>query len=215
MQVVPVFLMSWLLLFVCTYAIPVGAEDFDPNNYYGSADPSGGAQNPNQDTIDQYNALRNNAVGDTDGSNGGSDTVYDYSAGDGTQPATSGDDSGMLAPADGVSGNSSSRNLSGDSSSRDLSGNSSSGDKRLLANPLKSRSIEEFILKIIDVLLVFALPIIVLYIMYAGYLFVTAQGDSGQISTARSALLWAVVGGVIVLGARVIVAVIQGTIQGF
>ena len=91
----------------------------------------------------------------------------------------------------------------------------SPGGSRELKNPLKSKSIEEFLLKIIDVLLVFALPIIVLYIMYAGYLFVTAQGDSGQISTARSALLWAVVGGVIVLGARVIVAVIQGTITAF
>lgn len=135
--------------------------------------------------------------------NGGSETIYDYNY-------TAGDVGGTDA-----SGNSTDRSLSGDSSGKDLSGNSSTGDKRLLANPLKSKSIEEFILKIIDVLLVFALPIIVLYIMYAGYLFVTAQGDSGQISTARSALLWAVVGGVIVLGARVIVAVIQGTIQGF
>lgn len=171
--------------------------------------------NPNQDTIDQYNALRSNTVGDSGATTYGSETIYDYTAGDGTQSVTSGDGDGMLAPVDGVSGNSSSRNISGDSSSRNLSGNSSSGDKKLLANPLKSRSIEEFILKIIDVLLVFALPIIVLYIMYAGYLFVTAQGDSGQISTARSALLWAVVGGVIVLGARVIVAVIQGTITAF
>lgn len=89
------------------------------------------------------------------------------------------------------------------------------GDTGKLSNPLQSQSIEEFILKIIDVLLVFATPIIMLYIMYAGYLFVTARGDSGQISTARSALLWAVVGGVIVLGARVIIAVIQGTIKAF
>lgn len=89
------------------------------------------------------------------------------------------------------------------------------GDTGKLSNPLQSKSIEEFILKIIDVLLVFAIPIIMLYIMYAGYLFVTAQGDSGQITTARSALLWAVVGGVIVLGAKVIVEVIQGTIKAF
>jgi hypothetical protein len=91
----------------------------------------------------------------------------------------------------------------------------SSGDSAKLTNPLKSQSIEEFLLKIIDVLLVFALPIIVLYIMYAGYLFVTAQGDSGQVSEARSALLWAVVGGVIILGAKVIVTVIQNTITAF
>lgn len=89
------------------------------------------------------------------------------------------------------------------------------GDSTRLENPLKVQSVEEFIIKIIDVLLVFALPIIILYIMYAGFLFVTAKGDSGQISTARSALLWAVVGGVIVLGAQIIISVIQGTITAF
>ncbi|MCR4285582.1 MAG: hypothetical protein NUW00_01675, partial [Candidatus Kaiserbacteria bacterium] len=47
----------------------------------------------------------------------------------------------------------------------------SGGDSTRLKNPLGIDSIEEFIIKIIDVLLVFALPIIILYIMYAGFLF--------------------------------------------
>ncbi|MCF7815575.1 MAG: pilin [Candidatus Pacebacteria bacterium] len=84
-----------------------------------------------------------------------------------------------------------------------------------LVNPLESKSIPELLLKIIDVLLVFAIPLIVLYIMYAGYLFVTARGNSEQISTARTALFSAIVGGVIVLGAKLIISVIQGTIQAF
>jgi hypothetical protein len=89
------------------------------------------------------------------------------------------------------------------------------GDSASLFNPLQSQTIPEFLLKIIDVLLVFALPLIILYIMYAGYLFVTAQGTPAKVSEARSALLWAVVGGVIVLGAKIIVGVIQGTITAF
>ena len=51
--------------------------------------------------------------------------------------------------------------------------------------------------------------------MYAGFLFVTARGDAAQISTARKALLWAVVGGVIALGAKLIIEVIQGTVDAF
>lgn len=82
----------------------------------------------------------------------------------------------------------------------------------VLVNPLGAKSISEFLLQIIDILLVFALPLIVLYIMYAGYLFVTARGNTEQISTARAALLWAVVGGVLVLGARIIISVIQDTV---
>lgn len=94
-------------------------------------------------------------------------------------------------------------------------GGDGAGGSGTLTNPLKSTSIQEFLLKIIDVLLVFALPIIVLYIMYAGFLFVTAQGNEGQLHTAKSALLWSVVGGVIVLGARLIISVIQGTVTAF
>lgn len=82
-----------------------------------------------------------------------------------------------------------------------------------LTNPLQSQTIQEFILKIIDVILVFAIPIIVLYIMYAGFKFVTAGGDSGQISEAKKALMYAIIGGVIVLGAKIIVEVIQGTVS--
>ena len=84
-------------------------------------------------------------------------------------------------------------------------------DEGVLINWIKSKTIPEFLLKIIDILLVFALPLIILYIMYAGYLFVTAQGNPGKVTEARTALLWAVVGGVIVLGAKIIVDVIQGT----
>lgn len=84
-----------------------------------------------------------------------------------------------------------------------------------LTNPVSATTLDKFILKIIEVLLIFAVPIIVLYIMYAGYLFVTANGEAGQISQARTALLYAVIGGVIVLGAELILKIIQGTISAF
>lgn len=82
-----------------------------------------------------------------------------------------------------------------------------------LTNPLKSKTIEAFFLAILDILLVFALPIIVLFIMYAGFLYVTAQGDPTKIKTAHAALTWSVIGGVIVLGAKLIIDVIQNTVN--
>ncbi len=116
--------------------------------------------------------------------------------------------------SDGIPGGYTSPN-SGGGNANNGGGNVNPGPPGELKNPLQSKTIEEFLLKIIDVILVFALPLIILYIMYAGYLFVTARGDTGQIETARTALLWSVVGGVIVLGARLIISVIQGTIQAF
>ncbi len=81
-----------------------------------------------------------------------------------------------------------------------------------LQNPLKSNNIVDFLFAILDILLTFALPIIVLFIIYAGFLFVTAQGDTSKITTARSALTWSVIGGVIILGAKLILEVIKNTV---
>ena len=114
------------------------------------------------------------------------------------------------------------QNNSGNSGTIPNSGNSGTradcghGDAAgTLINPLKACNIPEFLIAIVDVLIIFATPIIVIYIMYAGFKFVTAQGNPSEIESARAALLWAVVGGVIVLGAKLILEVIKGTIAAF
>lgn len=84
-----------------------------------------------------------------------------------------------------------------------------------LQNPLGSQSLIGFFESILDVIMIFAVPIIVFFIIYAGFLYVTAQGNESKVSTAHMALLYAVIGGVIILGARVILAVISGTISSF
>lgn len=94
-------------------------------------------------------------------------------------------------------------------------GNQGGGNDAIytLKNPLKATNFKDFLLEIIDILLVFALPIVIFFIVLAGFKFVTARGDSGEISEAKQALTWAVIGGVIIFGARTIIAVIQGTVK--
>ncbi len=82
-----------------------------------------------------------------------------------------------------------------------------------LMNPLKSKDIMGFLMDILDILLKFALPIIIFFIMYGGFKLVTAQGETEQISTGKAAITWAVIGGVIVLGAKIIIEVIEGTVD--
>lgn len=53
----------------------------------------------------------------------------------------------------------------------------------------------------------------VLMIMYAGFLFVTAQGDTAKIKKARDALLYAAIGAAILLGAKLMATAIQGTVS--
>jgi hypothetical protein len=53
----------------------------------------------------------------------------------------------------------------------------------------------------------------VLAFIYSGFLYVTAGGDSGQIKTAHTALLYASIGTAVLLGAWVIASVIRNTIN--
>lgn len=82
-----------------------------------------------------------------------------------------------------------------------------------IMNPLQSETVEAFLIKIIDIILIFALPVIIFFIIYSGFLFVTARGNESKITEARTALTWALIGGVVILGARVIITVIQGTVE--
>ena len=52
-------------------------------------------------------------------------------------------------------------------------------------NPLKADNITELFQDIIDILLVFAIPLIVFFIIYAGFMYVTARGNESTISKAH------------------------------
>lgn len=84
----------------------------------------------------------------------------------------------------------------------------------VIVNPFKGNDIKTFIETIIkEILLPIGAVVAVLMIMWAGFLYVTAGGDPGRIKKAHDALLWAVIGAAILLGAWVISEAIQGTIN--
>lgn len=89
------------------------------------------------------------------------------------------------------------------------------GDSSSLENPLRSNDLMEFLQEILDVIMIFAVPLIVFMIIYAGFLYVMARGNEGEVTKASKALLYAVIGGVIILGANIILAVIAGTVDAF
>lgn len=82
-----------------------------------------------------------------------------------------------------------------------------------LQNPLNFDDLVSVIVAIANVLLILAVPIIIIFIVYAGFLYVTAQGNSTKIQDAHNALLYALIGGAIILGAKVISAIIANTVN--
>jgi len=84
-----------------------------------------------------------------------------------------------------------------------------------LTNPLDSSisTIPAFFGAIIDIVLVFAIPFVVFFIIYAGFLYVTARGNAETIKKAHNALLYALIGGLLILGSRTLLTIITNTVN--
>lgn len=84
-----------------------------------------------------------------------------------------------------------------------------------LKSPLAFSSLPEFIEAILGVIIVILTPIIVLFIIFAGFKYVTAQGNPAKIQEATKALTYAVIGGVLIIGAFAITQIIKGLVDSF
>lgn len=90
----------------------------------------------------------------------------------------------------------------------------SSGTNITLVNPLKGgTSLESFLLNILAFVIRIGTIIVILMLVYVGFLFVVARGEPAKITAARSALLWTVVGALILLGSQAIAIGIKATVQ--
>lgn len=93
------------------------------------------------------------------------------------------------------------------------SSSGSSESEGELGNPLAVDSIQDFIAEILTLVAQIALPLVVLALVYTGFLFVTAQGNEEKLNKAKTALFWTVVGALVVLGASVLAEAIEGTVE--
>jgi hypothetical protein len=84
-----------------------------------------------------------------------------------------------------------------------------------LCNPLQFNSLEALIVGILNVLLIIAVPIIVFFIIFAGFSYVTAQGNPEKIKQASRSLTYAIIGGVLILGAVAISEILKNVVASF
>ncbi len=110
----------------------------------------------------------------------------------------------------------------GTQSSGNGSAQSSGSNTTCLTNPLSVGgngcngspvSIPQFIKAILGFVVQIGSVIVVLMLVYIGFLFVSARGEPGAITKARQALLWTIVGALLLLGAQVIASGIQATVN--
>ena len=90
----------------------------------------------------------------------------------------------------------------------------SSGSSAGLTNPLKGvDDIKSFVVIVLNnIVLPIGSVVIVIFIIYSGFLFVTARGNESQLEKAKHILLYVVIGTAILLGSVAIAAAIKGTL---
>ena len=87
------------------------------------------------------------------------------------------------------------------------------GNSDTFQNQLRFSNLRDFLEEILNVIIAIAFPIIVLAIIYTGFLFVSARGNDKKLITAKHALVWTLVGAMILLGAFVLSRAIKETVD--
>lgn len=83
-----------------------------------------------------------------------------------------------------------------------------------LCNPLNSNfsTIPAFIAGALKVLVIVALPIITLFLVISGFMFVFARGNASKLEDAKKNFVYVIIGALLILGAWVIATLIGGTV---
>jgi hypothetical protein len=82
-----------------------------------------------------------------------------------------------------------------------------------IVNPINAQTLNELIKTILEGVLKIGIPIIVLAIIYCGFLFVSARGNPESIKKAKDALIYTLIGTAILLGSWAIAQLISSTVQ--
>jgi hypothetical protein len=80
-------------------------------------------------------------------------------------------------------------------------------------NPIRETTLQGLLTTVLNSLIYILFPIIVLMIVYTGFLFVSAQGNESKLSEAKRALVWTVIGGLVVLGSVALAEVVRSTVE--
>jgi hypothetical protein len=92
-------------------------------------------------------------------------------------------------------------------------GSGGGGTGRPLEPVLKDPTIKGFLMTLINELIKVGYVVGVIYIVYAGFLFVTGGESDAKRTKARNTLMWTIIGIGILLGAQAIALIVSSTIE--
>jgi len=81
-----------------------------------------------------------------------------------------------------------------------------------LKNPTSFSTIQDFIAAFLKGIVEISLPILTLFIVYAGFLFVSARGNQSKLETAKENFVYVIIGAILILGAWILATLIGATV---
>ena len=87
------------------------------------------------------------------------------------------------------------------------------GDSGTLKNPIEADTFEQFITAVLRVAIQILWPFVVLAFIYAGFMFVRAQGNPEEIQHAKTAMIYSVIGAFILFAAYGFTKIIESTVK--
>ena len=82
-------------------------------------------------------------------------------------------------------------------------------------NPLIFPEIQDLLVAILNVVIIISLPIIVFFLIYAGFMYATARGNAEKLQVASRSLLYGIIGAVVILGSVAIMTIVENTVKAF
>ncbi len=85
----------------------------------------------------------------------------------------------------------------------------------VLKNPIKYDTFSAFVAGVTNAAVQILMPFVVIAFIYSGFLFVKAQGKDTELKKAKEAILWSVIGAMILFGAWGFAEMIGKTVDTF
>ncbi len=84
-----------------------------------------------------------------------------------------------------------------------------------LESPLNANitTIPQFIEGFLRAIVIIALPLITIFIVYAGFMFIKARGNPSELTDAKRNFMWVIIGAILILSAWILATLIGGTVS--
>ena len=80
----------------------------------------------------------------------------------------------------------------------------------MFTDPLIYKNFPELTQALLQIAMTIAIPLVTIFILYAGFLFVTAAGREQQVTKAKNIFSWSLIGAALIIGAWVLaVAIVE------